>query len=98
MIREKDDAMPSLEKHIELSFKRTGREHREVHEWLDGRKLSAKERIERHDIANIPKFLPAVEKQFGREGVKEYLQHIKDDYDKSILLLFLGKIRKLKLW
>lgn len=90
--------MPSLEKHIELSKKRTGKEFRKVHEWLDGGQLSIAKRIERHKITNIQKFLPVIEKKFGKDGVAEYLQHIADDYDKDLLLLLFKKTEKLKFW
>ena len=86
--------MPSLEKHIALSKKRTGKEYREVHEWLDGR-MSYKERIARHDIVYMQKFLPLIEKKFGKAGAREYLQHLKDDHEKSIFLMIYGKIVKM---
>ena len=90
--------MPSLEKHYKLSLKRTGKEFRQVHEWLDGKDLSISERIERHDIANIPKFLPVIEEKFGNDGVKEFVQHIKDDYEKDIAFIALNILKKLKFW
>ena len=45
--------MPSLEKHIENSVKRTGSEFRELHEWLDGPKTSIIQRIQRHNTIKI---------------------------------------------
>ncbi|HIH21327.1 MAG: hypothetical protein J4478_04060 [Candidatus Diapherotrites archaeon] len=90
--------MPSLEKHIQLSRERTGKDFKEVHEWLDGKELNAKERVERHRIVNVQKFLPMVEEKFGREGVREYLQHLQDDYEKDFLLLCYGALKKLKFW
>lgn len=86
--------MPSIEKHIQLSLERTGKEHRQIHEWMDGNNLSPKERLERHRTANIPKFLPIVENKFGKPSAKEYLQHIEDDNNNNPLLKplkFLGK-------
>ena len=90
--------MPSIEKHIELSLERTGKEFREVHEWMDGRDINRKEMSARHSIMNIPQFLPVVEKQFGKEGVREYLHHIKDDYENHIALKIFNKLRKFKFW
>ena len=88
--------MPSIEKHIELSLKRTGREYREIHEWLDGNNISHDDIIARHDIVNIQKFLPVVEKRFGEDGVKEYLQHIKDDCDNNVFIRILRMIRRFR--
>ena len=85
--------MPAIEKHIELSLKRTGKEYREVHEWMEGNGISYNEKSARHDIANIAKFLPVVEKQFGTDAVHEYLQHIKDDYENHILLKAISKVK-----
>ncbi len=87
--------MPSIEKHIQLSLKRTGNEHREIHKWLDSNSISYRDRIARHSIVNIPNFLPIVERQFGKEGAREYLQHIKDDYENNILLRIFKKIRSI---
>ncbi len=78
--------MPSIEKHIKLSLKRTGKEYREINEWMDGKNLSYRERVARHRLTNIPRFLPIVEKEFGKDAVKEYLQHIEDDYEKNFIL------------
>jgi hypothetical protein len=91
--------MVSLEKHIQLSLKRTGKEYRELHEWLDGKNISYKERLSRHNINNISKLLPVVEKRFGKDGVREYIQHIKDDCNNNILvrILIISKLLKLKI-
>ena len=78
--------MPPIKKHIELSLKRTGKGCRELHEWMDGKGLSYKERAARHGISNIPNFLPVIEKEFGKDAVKEYLRHIEDDYENNPLL------------
>ena len=90
--------MPLIEKHIELSLKRTGKEYREIHEWMDGKSITYKERVARHSITNIPEFLPIIEKMFGKDGVNEYLQHIKDDYENNIALRIVKKLRKFKFW
>ena len=90
--------MPSIKRHIELSLKRTGKEFREVHEWLDGKNISYKDRVIRHNITNIPQFLLIVENQFGKDGVREYLQHIKDDYENHIALKIFNKLRRFKFW
>ena len=86
--------MPPIEKHTQLSLKRTGKEFKEIHEWMDGENLDYLEKSARHDITNIPKFLPIIEKQFGEEAAREYLQHIKDDCENSIVLKILKGIRR----
>ena len=53
--------MPSIEKHIELSLERTGKEYKEIHEWMDGRGVSYKEIAARHRITIVPIFLPIIE-------------------------------------
>ncbi|MGQ9629096.1 MAG: hypothetical protein ACUVXI_02125 [bacterium] len=60
---------------------------------MDGRDVGYRDRFARHRVANVPKFLPIVERLFGEDGAREYLQHIKDDYDKDILLKILRKMR-----
>jgi hypothetical protein len=42
--------MPSIEKHIEISLRRTGKPYREVHEWID----DPQKKNERHDIYFCP--------------------------------------------
>ncbi len=90
--------MPPIEEHIKLSLKRTGRGFREVHEWMDGKNVSYKDKVARHNIMNIPDFMPVVEKEFGKDGVREYLQHIKDDYENHIVLKIFNKLKRFKFW
>ena len=89
--------MPPIKEHIKLSTERTGKPYKRVHEWIDGRDLSHNEKGKRHDIINIPQFLPIVKEKFGEDGAKEYLQHIKDDYEENILFKILKKIKKVKM-
>jgi hypothetical protein len=42
--------MPELEKHFEESRNRTGKEYREVHEWVDG---EDEKKAERHHLGRI---------------------------------------------
>ena len=90
--------MPSIEKHIKLSLKRTGKECKEINEWLDGKYTSSKDRVIRHNILNIPKFLPVIKEQFGEDSIKEYLQHIKDDYEINTIFKIIKKTKRLKFW
>ena len=88
--------MPPVEKHVKLSLGRTGKEYRDIHEWFDSKEVSYNERVARHNIINIPKYLPSIKKQFGEEGAKEYLYHIKEDYEHNILFRALRKIRGIR--
>lgn len=84
--------MPTLRGHIKLSVKRTGKEFRELNEWMDGSSVSYRDRIERHKIPNILKFTPVVKRLFGKEAANEYLQHLKDDYEGHIVLRIIKRL------
>lgn len=73
--------MPSITKHITLSKERTGKDYRELHEWMDPWTTNKPLGRERHEITNIPQHLSFVRERWGDEGVKEFLHHIKDDYE-----------------
>lgn len=73
--------MPSIDVHAKTSIERTGKEYKEVHEWID--KDEAK-KVERHDITKIPENAKEVALKWGQEGVNEYIQHIHDDIKKRI--------------
>lgn len=88
--------MPSVDKHSELSDKRTGKSYRELHEWMDPWKDNEKAAIQRHDITNIPENILYVEKKWGEEGKKEFLHHIKEDHEnkKGIILTILLFVKR----
>lgn len=69
--------MPPIEKHVAISRLRTGKEYREMHTWIDDSDPEIK--AGRHDITRIFVFGKRIEKQYGQEGLNEYLQHIHDD-------------------
>ena len=73
--------MPSLKVHCENSFNRTGKDFRELHEWMDepGEILGIDHRRVRHDLS----YIEEVRKKFDIEGVKEFLMHISEDYSDS---------------
>jgi|GEM_PF-217171 len=70
--------MPSIEKHIEVSRGRTGKDYLELHEWIDKDPAT---KVERHDITKIPEYGKMMEKKYGPEGLQEYLRHIHDDFN-----------------
>lgn len=67
--------MPSIDKHVEISKRRTGQPYREIHEWID--KPGFKD--ERHDITQIPDTFQMMKEQYGEEAAREYVQHLADD-------------------
>ena len=69
--------MPSIEKHVEISRQRTGKDYLELHEWIDRDPAT---KVERHDITKIPQYGKMMEEKYGPEGLQEYLQHIHDDF------------------
>lgn len=67
--------MPSIEIHVKKSLDKTGKEYREIHEWID----EPGHKNERHDITRILEFGKMFEEKYGKEGAQEYIQHIHDD-------------------
>ena len=67
--------MPSIEKHVETSLKRTGKEYVEVHEWID----DPANKNARHDITAIPDTFQMFKEKYGEEAAREYVQHLSDD-------------------
>lgn len=72
----KEEVMPPVEKHTEKSFEMTGKEFREVHEWLDG---DPERKAERHDITKVFEYGAMIEDKWGTEGREEYVRHLHDD-------------------
>ncbi len=67
--------MPSIEKHVQISLKRTGKEYLEIHEWID----NPEKKTERHDITKIPDNFQMFKEKYGEEAAREYVQHLSDD-------------------
>ncbi|MBI5198463.1 MAG: hypothetical protein HZA09_00395 [Nitrospirae bacterium] len=68
--------MPPVDKHVQTSTERTGKEYRDIHEWLDG---DTEKKAERHDITKIYEYGKMIEDKYGKEALQEYIQHIHDD-------------------
>ncbi len=68
--------MPPIEKHLKISLERTGKDYREVHEWIDG---DPAKKTERHDVTKIYEYGQMFKDKYGDEALQEYLQHIHDD-------------------
>ena len=90
--------MPTINEHFELSLKRTGKEYKELHRWIEGVNSTKDEKEERHNIIKIPEFISFIEEKFGKEGVREYLYHIKEDYEKARAYRLAKIILKFKFW
>lgn len=75
--------MPPVTFHCQSSMKRTGREWKEVHEWID----DPDHKNERHDFTRILDFAPMIREKWGEEGVKEYIEHLREDMDKKFAKL-----------
>ena len=75
--------MPPTKEHYASSFERTGKEWKEVHDWVD----EPAHKNERHDFTRIADFTPVIYEKFGDEGVKEYINHIREDMDKKFAKL-----------
>ncbi|MCP4666510.1 MAG: hypothetical protein GY849_09085 [Deltaproteobacteria bacterium] len=67
--------MPPIEQHIQKSMERTGKDYKEIHEWID----DPEKKFERHDVTRILEFGKMFEEKYGEEAAKEYIQHIHDD-------------------
>ena len=67
--------MPSIAKHVEVSLKRTGKEYKEVHEWVD----EPEHKAARHDITRVLEIAAMFKEKYGEEAAQEYVQHLADD-------------------
>lgn len=77
--------MPPTEKHFATSKKRTGQEYQEMHRWVDADDQATKNL--RHDFTRIWMYTPEIHARFGEEGVREYIEHLREDME--------GKFRKI---
>lgn len=68
--------MPPVVKHFKVSSERTGKEYREVHEWLDN---DPEKKAERHDLTKIYEYGKMIEEKYGEEARNEYIRHLHDD-------------------
>jgi len=67
--------MPPIEKHTQKSIERTGKNYLEIHEWID----DPEKKAERHDIGRVLEIAKMFEEKYGKEGAREYVQHLQDD-------------------
>jgi hypothetical protein len=57
-------------------MERTGKDFKEVHEWID---LDPEKKTERHDITKIHEYGTMIEQKYGVEARQEYIRHLHDD-------------------
>lgn len=67
--------MPTIDKHIKKSLEKTGRDFKEIHEWID----DPEHKVERHDMGRVLEFSKMFEEKYGEEGAREYVRHLQDD-------------------
>ncbi len=68
-------SMPKIDHHIRKSIERTGKEYREVHEWID----DPDNKVERHNINLVLVISKMFVEKYGEEAAQEYVQHLSDD-------------------
>jgi len=67
--------MPEIPEHVAASKARTGKEYREVHEWIDHPDF----KTERHDITKVLENAAMITEKYGAEAAQELVHHIVDD-------------------
>ncbi len=67
--------MPPIKKHVAASLERTGKEYKEVHEWID----DPENKNERHDFTRVREFAKMFTEKYGEEAAQEYVFHLSDD-------------------
>ncbi len=69
--------MPPTTKHMQTSLSRTGKDYAELHAWINDQD----HQTDRHDFTKIPDFAPEIKAKFGDEGLREYIEHLREDLD-----------------
>ncbi|MDP3038145.1 MAG: HDIG domain-containing protein, partial [Rhodocyclaceae bacterium] len=69
--------MPPTTKHLQTSISRTGQDYAELHAWIN----DPDQQLDRHDFTKIIDFAPEIQAKFGPEGLREYIEHLREDLD-----------------
>ena len=72
--------MPKIEIHLKESLERTGKEYKELHEWID----DPSKKPEHHDITKMLQHAKTIEKKWEDEGVQEFINHIQADINAQV--------------
>lgn len=67
--------MPPIDIHIAISLQRTGKDFREVHEWID----ATEDKLAHHDLSRIAEFSRQLVARFGETAADEYVRHLQED-------------------
>lgn len=70
--------MPPFRDHLASSSERTGKEYRELHDWLDNHP-DRQIKEDRHSLDNLTRNIEYVGAAWGEEAVKEFLRHVVED-------------------
>jgi uncharacterized protein len=76
--------MPPTPKHLQTSLSRTGKDYAALHSWIDDPVLKA----ERHDFTRMLDFGPEIKAKFGEEGLREYIEHLREDIDVKLMKIW----------
>jgi uncharacterized protein len=76
--------MPPTTKHLQTSLSRTGKDYAALHAWIDDPVLKA----ERHDFTKIWDFGPEIKAKYGEEGLREYIEHLREDIDVKLMKIW----------
>lgn len=69
--------MPPTTKHMQTSLSRTGKDYAALHAWIN----DPDHQLDRHDFTKIIEFAPEIQAKFGAEGLREYIEHLREDLD-----------------
>ncbi len=76
--------MPPTPKHLQTSLSRTGKDYAALHAWIDDPVLKA----DRHDFTKIWDFGPEIKAKYGEEGLREYIEHLREDIDVKLMKIW----------
>lgn len=70
--------MPPFKDHLTTSEKRTGKDYKDLHHWLDN-SPDKEVKAQRHDLDGLPQNIQYVRSNWGEEAVSEFLLHLVED-------------------
>lgn len=72
--------MPPFNAHLKTSMERTGKDYKELHDWIDNDPDMAV-KIDRHNLHSLARNIEYVKATWGEEAVAEFIQHVVDDVE-----------------
>ena len=67
--------MPNTDTHVAISLQRIGKEHRELHVWID----APEDKLAHHDLSRVAEFSRQIVAKFGEDAADEYVRHLQED-------------------